>query len=70
MATPYWAVQAIASGIDFRVRFHDREDPLVWKDEKGKSDTHRTNSTDLAQKVFDSLNFEKQIIISKIALNT
>ena len=22
--TPYWAVQAIASGIDFRVRFHDK----------------------------------------------
>ena len=36
VATPYWAVQALASGIDFRVRFHDKDDPLVWKDEKGK----------------------------------
>ena len=70
VATPYWAVQALASGIDFRVRFHDRDDPLVWKDEKGKIDTHRTNSTDSAKKVFDSLNFEKQIIISKLTLNT
>jgi len=69
VATPYWAVQAFASGIDFRVRFHDKDDPLVWKDEKGKIDTHRTNSTELANKAYDSLKFEKQIIVSKISLN-
>ena len=43
--TPYWAVQAIASGIDFRVRFHDKDDSLVWKDEKGKINVHRTNDS-------------------------
>ena len=69
VATPYWAVQALASGIDFRVCFHDRDDHLVWKDEKGKIDIRRTNNTDLANKAYDSLKFEKQLIISKISLN-
>lgn len=69
VATPYWAVQALASGIDFRVRFHDKDDPLVWKDEKGKIDIHRTNSTELANKAYDSLKFEKQLLVSKLSLN-
>jgi DNA topoisomerase IA len=37
--TPYWAVQAFASGIDFRVRFHEKDDPLAWRDEKGSTHT-------------------------------
>ncbi|RZD38837.1 MAG: type I DNA topoisomerase [Methanobacteriota archaeon] len=69
VATPYWAVQALASGIDFRVRFHDKDDSLVWKDEKGKIDIHRTNSTELANKAYDSLKFEKQLLVSKLSLN-
>ena len=67
--TPYWAVQAIASGIDFRVRFHDKDDPLVWKDEKGKIDTHRTNDSNLANKAYEYLNLESQLNIEKVSLN-
>ena len=69
IATPYWAVQAFASGIDFRVRFHDKDDPLVWKDEKGKIDTHRTNDSNLANKAYEYLNLESQLNIEKVSLN-
>ena len=69
IATPYWAVQAFASGIDFRVRFHDKDDPLVWKDEKGKIDIHRTNDSNLANKAYEYLNLESQLNIEKVSLN-
>ena len=67
--TPYWAVQAIASGIDFRVRFHDKDDPLVWKDEKGKIDVHRTNDSNLANKAYEYLNLESQLTAKTVSLN-
>ena len=70
VSTPYWAVQALASGVDFRVRFHDIDDPLVWKDEKGKKDIHRTNDSNLANKAFEFLSLESQIFPQKITLNT
>ena len=69
IATPYWAVQAFASGIDFRVRFHDKDDPLVWKDEKGKIDIHRTNDSNLANKAYEYLNLESQLNIENVSLN-
>jgi len=67
--TPYWAVQAIASGIDFRVRFHDKDDPLVWKDEKGKIDVHRTNDSNVANKAYEYLNLESQLTAKTVSLN-
>jgi DNA topoisomerase-1 len=51
--TPYWAVQAFASGIDFRVRFHEKDDSLAWRDEKGKFNAHRTNDSTLANKAHE-----------------
>ena len=69
VSTPYWAVQAIASGIDFRVRFHEKDDSSVWKDEKGKIDIHRTNDSDLANKAYEYLNLESQITPQKVSLN-
>ena len=67
--TSYWAVQAFASGIDFRVRFHEKDDPLVWKDEKGKIDIHRTNDSNLANKAYEYLNLESQVTAKKVSLN-
>ena len=67
--TPYWAVQALASSIDFRVRFHDRDDPLAWKDDKGKLDTHRTNNASLAEEAFKALESENQMTITSLSTN-
>ena len=69
VSTPYWAVQAFASGIDFRVRFHEKDDPQVWKDEKGKIDVHRTNDSNLANKAYEYLNLESQITPETVSLN-
>ena len=67
--TPYWAVQAFASGIDFRVRFHEKDDPLAWRDEKGKFNAHRTNDSTLANKAHEYLKLEGRLIASKVSLN-
>ena len=67
--TPYWAVQAFASGIDFRVRFHEKDDPLAWRDEKGKFNAHRTNDSTLANKAHEYLKLEGNLIASKVSLN-
>jgi len=67
--TPYWAVQALASGIDFRVRFHDKDDSLAWKDDKGKLNIHRTNNASLAEDAFKALKSENQMTIIHISRN-
>ena len=33
--TPYWALQASAQKIDFRARFHEKDDDDAWRDSKG-----------------------------------
>ena len=70
ISTPYWAVQAFASGVDFRIRFHERDDPLVWKDEKGKIDIHRTNDPKLADKAFEALKLEFKLTPNKVSIKT
>tara|TARA_B100001250_G_scaffold218408_1_gene187421 strand:+ start:356 stop:2641 length:2286 start_codon:yes stop_codon:yes gene_type:complete len=67
--TSYWAVQAFASGIDFRLRFHNSKDPSAWKDEKGKFNPHRTNEIDLAEKSFNYIKDKGKLDISKVTFN-
>jgi len=67
--TPYWAVQAFASGVDFRVRFHDKDDSSAWRDEKGKFNAHRTNDSSLADKAYEYLKLEDRLLVSKVSLN-
>ena len=67
--TPYWAMQAFASGIDFRVRFHEKDDSSAWRDEKGKFNAHRTNDSSLASKAYEYLKLEGRLLVSKVRLN-
>lgn len=68
--TPYWAVKALASGIDFRVRFHEKDDSSVWRDEKGKFNAHRTSDSGLANKAYEYLKLEGRLLVSKVTLNS
>jgi DNA topoisomerase-1 len=53
--TPYFAVNAIAEGIEFGVRFHESADDDAWRDDKGKFNSRRTFDGDLARLANDSL---------------
>ncbi len=70
ISTPYWALQATAQGIDFRAKFHEKNDDDAWRDSKGKFDSHRTNVSDLASKGFSSLSKNGSIKVSKVSVKS
>jgi DNA topoisomerase-1 len=49
----YFEVRAATALTDWKVRFHEKDDPLAWRDDKGRFDAHRTSETDLCQGAFD-----------------
>ena len=70
ISTPYWALQATAQGIDFRAKFHEKNDDDAWRDSKGKFDSHRTNVSDLASQGFSSLSKNGSIKVSKVSVKS
>ena len=70
ISTPYWALQATAQGIDFRAKFHEKNDDDAWRDSKGKFDSHRTNVSDLASQGFSSLSKNGSIKVSKVRVKS
>ena len=70
VSTPYWALQATAQGIDFRAKFHEKNDDDAWRDSKGKFDSHRTNVSDLASQGFSSLSKNGSIKVSKVSVKS
>lgn len=46
---PYFEVRTRASGVELQVRFHETDDPEVWKNEAGRSIPTRTFKASLAQ---------------------
>ena len=70
ISTPYWALQATAQGIDFRAKFHEKNDDDAWRDSKGKFDSHRTNVSDLASQGFSSLSKNGSIKVSKVSIKS
>ena len=70
ISTPYWALQATAQRIDFRAKFHDKNDEDAWRDSKGKFDSHRTNSTDLASEGFSQLTKNQTLKVIKTSVNS
>ena len=70
ISTPYWALQATAQRIDFRAKFHEKNDEDAWRDSKGKFDSHRTNSTDLASEGFSQLTKNQTLKVIKTSVNS
>ena len=70
ISTPYWALQVTAQGIDFRAKFHEKNDDDAWRDSKGKFDSHRTNVSDLASQGFSSLSKNGSIKVSKVSVKS
>ena len=52
---PYFSVSAIAGGVRFSARFHEKDEAGAWFDEKEKHHPNRTNDETLATGAFDSL---------------
>ena len=70
ISTPYWSLQTTAQGIDFRAKFHEKNDDDAWRDSKGKFDSHRTNVSDLASQGFSSLSKNGSIKVSKVRVKS
>ena len=70
ISTPFWALQATAQAIDFRAKFHEKNDDDAWRDSKGKFDSHRTNVSDLASQGFSSLSKNGSIKVSKVSVKS
>ena len=70
ISTPYWALQATAQGIDFRAKFHEKNDDEAWRDSKGKFDSHRTNVSDLASEGFSSLTKNRSMKVIKVSVKS
>jgi DNA topoisomerase I len=51
----YFEVLAATSLADWRVRFHEKSDPMAWQDEKGRFSAHRTADAGLASSSHASL---------------
>jgi DNA topoisomerase-1 len=62
--TPYFAVNAIAEGIEFSARFHESGDDDAWRDDKGKFNSRRTFDGDLASLAHDSLVSSRVLAVS------
>ncbi len=53
--TPYFEVRARAESVDLQVRFHERGDEDIWRDDSGKENPTRTFDGDAAQDALDAL---------------
>ena len=47
--TPYFEVRALAESVPFNVRFHEKGDPEMWRDESGRESPTRTFDGELAE---------------------
>ncbi len=70
VSTPYWALQATAQKIDFRAKFHEKNDEDAWRDSKGKFDSHRTNSSNLASEGSLLLTKNRTLKVSKSSIKS
>ncbi len=59
----FFEVRADSADIEFQVRFHEKDDPNGWTDDKGKLRPTRTSDAALAQHGFDTLNSTRELTI-------
>ncbi|MDE0953385.1 MAG: type IA DNA topoisomerase [Candidatus Poseidoniales archaeon] len=62
----YNSVSFISNDVNFKVRFHENDDPEAWRDDAGKHFPDRTFNQDLAKDVMTKLNENKKIEIQSI----
>jgi DNA topoisomerase-1 len=62
----YNSVNFISNEVNFKVRFHEKDDPEVWLDDAGKHFPDRTFNQDLASKAISLLKKNKEIEIKSI----
>lgn len=64
----YYEVRAKAGGLDWSVRFHEPDDPAVWRDGAGKARTDRTADAAAAKAAHDGLVEAGEIEIRSFAV--
>lgn len=64
--TPYFEVRARAESVDLQVRFHERGDEDIWRDDSGKENPTRTFDGDAAQDAMDALTQAGRVTITGV----
>lgn len=68
--TPYFEVRARAETVDLQVRFHERGDPDIWRDDAGKENPTRTFDGEAAQAAVDALSAAGRVTITDVRERT
>lgn len=66
----YWSSNILAEGLDFQVRFHEKDDENAWRDGKGRVNLHRTGDKELAEGAFKALQAAGSVSIDTITNST
>ncbi len=62
----YNSVNFNSDGVNFKIRFHEKNDPNAWMDDEGKHFPDRTFDQELAEQAISKLNTNKKIEIHAI----
>ncbi|HSM04164.1 MAG TPA: type IA DNA topoisomerase [Longimicrobiales bacterium] len=68
--TPYFEVRARAEAVDFQVRFHEKGDPEIWRDESGRESATRTFDGELAERARASLEEAGELTLTDVTSRT
>jgi DNA topoisomerase-1 len=64
--TPYFEVRARAESVELQVRFHERGDPEVWRDDSGKENPTRTFDGEAARAALDALSAAGRVTVTGV----
>jgi DNA topoisomerase-1 len=62
----YFEVRAATALTDWKVRFHEKDDPLAWRDDKGRFDARRTSEASLAEQAWEAVGAAGALSIEKV----
>ena len=62
----YYSVNFDSNDINFKIRFHEKDDPEAWLDDAGKHFPDRTFNEELARDAISKLNINKTIKIQSV----
>ena len=67
---PYFEARAVAEGVGLSVRFHEPDEPDVWRDDAGKADPQRTFSQELAEAAVAALEAAGEVTLAEVRPST
>ena len=63
---PYHSIKVDSNGVSFKVRFHEKNDDGVWKDDDGKHHPDRTFNGDLAENAMGKIRDSDGLLLESV----